>query len=99
MIAWSRSRRSADERTRGGAMIGAWWLGAVALGTLGGDPPPADSRPPQAKAADATPEAAALADYNARRAKAKMTAGAQWGLGLWCEQHGLPAEAAAHFSN
>jgi hypothetical protein len=39
----------------GGAMIGAWWFGAVVLGASGGDPPPTDSGPPQAKAADAAP--------------------------------------------
>ncbi|WP_289445115.1 hypothetical protein, partial [Klebsiella pneumoniae] len=42
--------------------------------------------------------AAALAEYNARRARADRTADDQWKLGLWCEQNGLEAEAQAHFT-
>ncbi len=40
----------------------------------------------------------ALAEYNALRAKTPSTAAAQWKLGLWCEEHGLKAEAYVHFS-
>ncbi len=41
---------------------------------------------------------AALAEYNGRRERAAKTAEAQWRLALWCEEHGLTAEATAHFS-
>lgn len=41
---------------------------------------------------------AALAEYNARRARTAETADAQWKLALWCEQHGLKAEAVAHLT-
>jgi hypothetical protein len=42
--------------------------------------------------------AGALAEYEARRAATPGTADAQWKLALWCEQHGLKAEAVAHFT-
>jgi tetratricopeptide (TPR) repeat protein len=42
--------------------------------------------------------AAALAEYNARRAKAPNNADAQWKLALWCEERGLKAEATAHLA-
>lgn len=42
--------------------------------------------------------AATLAEYNARRARIANTADSHWRLGLWCEQHGLTAEAFAHFT-
>ena len=42
--------------------------------------------------------AAALAEYNSRRAKAPDTAEAQWKLARWCEQRGLKAEATAHLA-
>ncbi|SIN75922.1 hypothetical protein SAMN05444166_0682 [Singulisphaera sp. GP187] len=41
---------------------------------------------------------AALAEYNARRARVAMTADAQWRLALWCQEHGLDAEAEAHLT-
>ncbi|SIO13096.1 Pretoxin HINT domain-containing protein [Singulisphaera sp. GP187] len=41
---------------------------------------------------------AALAEYNARREQAAHTAEAQWRLALWCEAHGLKAEASAHLA-
>lgn len=40
--------------------------------------------------------AATLAEYNARRARTPETAEGQWRLALWCERHGLKAEAEAH---
>jgi hypothetical protein len=43
-------------------------------------------------------QAAALAEYNGLRAKAAMTADAQWELAVWCEQHGLQPEARAHLT-
>src|SRR5262249_33278101 len=39
---------------------------------------------------------AALAEYEARRAKTPRTADAQWKLALWCEENGLAPEAQAH---
>jgi hypothetical protein len=42
--------------------------------------------------------AAALAEYNERRARTPRTADAQWQLALWCGQKGLKAEATAHLS-
>jgi hypothetical protein len=51
-----------------------------------------------AKAPDGGPPAEKLSRYNQLRAKTPVTAAAQWKLGLWCEQNGLPAEAQAHFS-
>jgi hypothetical protein len=39
-----------------------------------------------------------LAEYEAKRAKAAVTADGQWKLALWCEQKGLNAEATAHFT-
>jgi hypothetical protein len=41
---------------------------------------------------------ATLVEYNAKRAELRDTADAHWSLAVWCEQHGLPAEAAAHFT-
>jgi hypothetical protein len=41
---------------------------------------------------------AALAEYNARRARTPETADAQWKLALWCEQQGLGPEAVAHLT-
>src|SRR4051794_28316575 len=43
-------------------------------------------------------QAAALAEYNARRAITPGTAEAQWELASWCERKGLKAEATAHFT-
>ena len=40
----------------------------------------------------------ALAKYNELRDKTPPTAAAHWKLGLWCEQHGLNAEAYLHFA-
>ncbi len=42
--------------------------------------------------------AASLAEYNARRAKLVNTADGHWRLAVWCEEHGLKAEAMAHFT-
>ena len=42
--------------------------------------------------------AEALAKYNELRQKTPPTAAAQWKLGLWCEEHGLKAEAYVHFA-
>lgn len=41
---------------------------------------------------------AALAEYNDRRARARNTADSQWDLALWCEDHDLKPEAAAHLT-
>jgi hypothetical protein len=43
-------------------------------------------------------QAAKLAEYNARRAKAAKTGDAQWKLAVWCEENGLEAEAKAHLT-
>jgi len=50
----------------------------------------------QVKADDAL--LAALAEYNGRRERTSDTAEAQWKLALWCEEHGLKAEAQAHLA-
>ncbi|MBX6316100.1 MAG: HEAT repeat domain-containing protein [Isosphaeraceae bacterium] len=42
--------------------------------------------------------AAALAEYHEKRAKTPHKADDQWKLALWCEQHGLKAEAKAHLT-
>ncbi|MBX6316520.1 MAG: hypothetical protein IRY99_26945, partial [Isosphaeraceae bacterium] len=42
--------------------------------------------------------AAALAEYNARRARMSNTFAAHWNLADWCERRGLKAEAIAHFT-
>jgi len=41
---------------------------------------------------------AALAEYNAKRARVGDSAGAHWKLALWCEQHGLTPEATVHLT-
>ncbi len=56
---------------------------------------PAESRPADGAA---PAEAAVLAEYNARRAKVRDTAGAHYSLGLWCERMGLRGEATAEFA-
>ncbi|HEY2157408.1 MAG TPA: polymorphic toxin-type HINT domain-containing protein [Isosphaeraceae bacterium] len=43
--------------------------------------------------------AAALAEYNARRARLRNRADDQFELALWCESRGLRPEAIAHFTN
>jgi hypothetical protein len=42
--------------------------------------------------------AAALAEYNGRRARMADSADAHWQMALWCEQRGLKPEATAHLS-
>jgi Pretoxin HINT domain len=42
--------------------------------------------------------AATLADYELKRQKAAYTADAQWALGLWAGEHGLPEQAKAHLT-
>jgi hypothetical protein len=42
--------------------------------------------------------AAALAEYNGRRARMADSADAHWKMALWCEQRGLKPEATAHLS-
>lgn len=42
--------------------------------------------------------AAKLAEYEAKRESAPVSADGQWQLGLWCEKNGLKPEATAHFS-
>ncbi|HKI20452.1 MAG TPA: hypothetical protein VKA15_21365, partial [Isosphaeraceae bacterium] len=56
-----------------------------------------DLQKPTAKAAAEVDPGQALAEYNALRTKTPSTAAAQWKLGLWCEEHGLKAEAYVHF--
>ncbi|MGP0068085.1 MAG: hypothetical protein ACLQGP_31370 [Isosphaeraceae bacterium] len=64
------------------------------------------ARPAQAKTLEkAAPKIArevdpaeALAKYNELREKTPPTAAGQWKLGLWCEEHGLKAEAYVHFA-
>ncbi len=50
------------------------------------------------KVAPAMDPAEALARYNEMKEKTPPTAAAQWKLGLWCEEHGLKAEAYVHFA-
>jgi hypothetical protein len=50
------------------------------------------------KADEPAADPAALAEYNAKRAKAPKTAEGHWALALWCEQHGLKPEALAHLA-
>lgn len=57
-----------------------------------------DLQKPTAKAAAEVDPGQALAEYNALRTKTPSTAAAQWKLGLWCEEHGLKAEAYVHFA-
>ncbi|SIO58322.1 Pretoxin HINT domain-containing protein [Singulisphaera sp. GP187] len=47
--------------------------------------------------ADAT-LTATLAEYNAKRETMHRTADGHWDLALWCEKHGLKAEATAHLT-
>ena len=49
------------------------------------------------EAADA-PRSALLNDYRARRTATPNTGQSQWELALWCDTHGLDAEALAHFA-
>jgi hypothetical protein len=48
-------------------------------------------------AADQTMRAA-LAEYNGRRARMGNSADSHWKIALWCQQHGLKPEAAAHLA-
>ena len=41
---------------------------------------------------------ATLAEYELKRQKSAYTADAQWALGLWAEEHGLPEQARAHLT-
>jgi len=41
---------------------------------------------------------AALAQYGEKRARASKTSEGHWKLALWCEEHGLEAEAKAHLT-
>src|SRR5260370_23209682 len=67
--------------------------GSAPVQTLGDDPAAPATRP-----SAEVDQAAALAKYNELHAKAKNTADAQWKLALWCEEHGLQAEAYTHFA-
>ncbi len=58
---------------------------------------PSDATPTAAQADSAT--GAALAEYNGLNERAAMTSHDQWRLAIWCEQHGLEAEARLHFAN
>lgn len=74
----------------------------VTSALLAGQVAPAPQPRRDAKAApkiarDVDP-AEALAKYNELREKTPPTAAAQWKLGLWCEEHGLKAEAYVHFA-
>lgn len=61
---------------------------------------PTDDAAPSSAATQADgAEAEALAEYNARKARADMNSHDQWRLAIWCEQHGLEAEARLHFAN
>jgi len=72
-------------------------LGSLLLVTALLSAPPADGSA-SSVAGYAPDRAATLAEYNARRARLPNTAEAHYTLGLWCEQNGLKAEAAAHFA-
>jgi hypothetical protein len=43
-------------------------------------------------------QATVLAEYNTRRARMHNTADDHWQMALWCADHGLGPEAAAHFT-
>ncbi len=47
---------------------------------------------------DDAKKAAALAEYNERRTRTRLTADSQWKLAVWCEENGLEPEAIAHFT-
>jgi hypothetical protein len=63
---------------------------------------PPDREPPKEGAATdratTVNPAQAMAEYNALREQVKHTADAQWRLALWCEDHGLKAEAYVHLA-
>jgi hypothetical protein len=68
----------------------------VMFAALLGPPSSEAPKPDPAKSdADLTE---ALAAYNGMRARSPQTAASQWALALWCEKHGLRAEAVAHLS-
>lgn len=79
---------------------------AAVLALLSAADPPADApKDPAARPAEAAPaqgltpdQAAAMAEYEGLRRKAPRTADGHWRLALWCEEHGLPAEAYVHFA-
>jgi hypothetical protein len=75
------------------ALVLIWsaWLVAQGPG------PPSGGDGPKAVAPEAA-DPAALAEYNARRARLRDTAEGHWALGLWCEQHALKAEAEVEFT-
>ena len=58
----------------------------------------AEKAPAAPKVAREMDPAEALAHYNEMKEKTHPTAAAQWKLGLWCEEHGLKAEAYVHFA-
>ncbi len=76
---------------------------------LGKDRPKAAANVKPKAAADVKPKAAAkvepakgsdeaLAQYNELKAKARRTVAEQSKLAMWCEEHGLKAEAFAHYA-
>ena len=73
-------------------------VSAVALGQPAGSPASKDGQKTAAKVEAADHSGEALAKYNELREKTPETAAAQWKLGIWCEQHGLKAEAYVHFA-
>jgi hypothetical protein len=81
-------------------MFGALALSMTLLGaTVFSDPPVSTSGPGdhgEQPAENQTGET--LATYNGMRAKTLRTPAAQWGLAVWCEKHGLQAEAMVHFA-
>lgn len=81
-------------------MIRAVLVCSALLAAQGAGPPASEDRekpsPPPAEAAVNPSEA--LAQYNALREKTPETSAAQWKLALWCEQHGLKAEAYTHLT-
>lgn len=60
------------------------------------EPPPSDRAQKQAGHDEARTRA--LAEYNGMRGKTPNTAAGQWKLALWCQQHGLDAEARIHLA-
>jgi hypothetical protein len=73
---------------------------AAALISAGiADSPPSKDKPPATARVEAPDDSGeALAKYNGLKEKTPDTAAAQWKLGIWCEQHGLKAEAYVHFT-
>ncbi|HZW34072.1 MAG TPA: hypothetical protein VFF52_25335 [Isosphaeraceae bacterium] len=73
-------------------------VSVLATGQAASAPPKQHEPKAAAKVEAADNSGEDLAKYNELREKTPETAAAQWKLGIWCEQHGLKAEAYVHFA-